>query len=72
VSSQLLDEFRDFLGEHQIQPSVGEWSSIRDYVALRLKQEILNQSRGIAAGDEVEVKRDTVVRRALEELTGKR
>jgi len=36
----------------------------------RLKQEILNQSVGVEAGDEVELRRDPVMRRALEKLAG--
>jgi hypothetical protein len=33
-----------------------------------LKQEILNQAFGVSKGDEVEVARDPVVRRAVEAL----
>ena len=31
----------------------------------RLKQEILNQGIGVAAGDEIEMRNDSAVRRAL-------
>jgi hypothetical protein len=34
----------------------------------RLKQEILNQSLGVEAGDEIEVRRDPAVRRALQKF----
>ena len=39
------------------------------HITSRLKQEILNQSVGVDAGDELEVERDPVVRRALAVLT---
>lgn len=68
VTPELLGEFRSYLIERQIQPGQSDWSAVRDYAASRLKQEILNQARGIAAGDEVEVQRDPLVRRALEVL----
>jgi hypothetical protein len=35
----------------------------------RLKQEILNQSLGVEAGDEIEVRRDPLLRRALEKMS---
>ena len=65
VGSDVLDEFKVYCSAHSIQPSVGEWAVIRDWVQSRLKQEIVNLKFGVAKGDEVEMRRDPVVRRAL-------
>jgi carboxyl-terminal processing protease len=68
VTPALLDEFQLFLSQRSIRPVIAEWSSKREYIADRLKQEILNQGRGVIAGDEVEVHRDPMVKRALQEM----
>ena len=68
IAPALLDEFRTFLTERRIQPSISEWTGELTRMRPRLKQEILNQSIGIEAGDEIEIHRDAVVRRALEKL----
>ena len=69
VTPALLDEFQQYLSARNIRPSVTEWSSKRDYITDRLKQEILNQGRGVVAGDEIEVRRDPVVRRAWQQVS---
>jgi carboxyl-terminal processing protease len=69
VSAATLDEFKLWLSQRNIRPSISEWTAQRTYLAARLKQEILNLSLGVAAGDEVEMRRDPVVRRALELLS---
>jgi carboxyl-terminal processing protease len=68
VTPSILEDFQIYAGEHDIQPSVGEWAQERDWVQSRLKQEILNQAVGVAKGDEVEAHRDPVVRAAVERL----
>lgn len=68
VTAELLDEFQSYLAQRRIQPSVTEWSRERDWIASRLKTEILNQSLGVDKGDQVELPRDPVVRAALREL----
>lgn len=68
VTPGLLDEFQGFLARRNIQPGVGEWTAERPWVESRLTQEILNQTLGVARGDEVEARRDPVVRRALQML----
>lgn len=65
VTPGLLDELRVFLSESKIRPGTAEWIKERDWITSRLKQEILNQSAGVEKGDEVELERDPVVRRAL-------
>ncbi len=69
VTSQVLDEFRLYLSEHSIQPSVGEWTTERDWISNRLKTEIFNQSVGVAEGDEVEAQRDPVILAAIRRIT---
>lgn len=68
ATPQVLDQFREYLSERQIQPAVGEWSREAEYVQNRLKTEIFNQSLGVEKGDEVEAQRDPAVRKALEIL----
>ncbi len=71
VTPSILEDFQVFAGEHQIQPPVAEWLRDRDWIQNRLKQEIFNQSLGVAKGDEVEAQRDPVVQTAVERLTAK-
>ncbi len=66
--AHVLEEFQVFAGQRNIQPSVGEWATERGWVQSRLKQEIFNQTLGVANGDEVEAQRDPVVRAAIEQL----
>lgn len=65
VTPALLDEVQVFLSESRIRPSLAEWSREREWISSRVKQEILNQAAGVQKGDEVEMKRDPVVLRAL-------
>jgi carboxyl-terminal processing protease len=66
VTPALLDEFQVFLAERNIQPSIAEWSSEREFVQNRLKTEIFNQALGVEKGDQVEAQRDPVIVKALE------
>lgn len=68
VTPELLDQLETYAAGRQIQPSVGEWLAIRDWVQSRLTQEIANLKDGVAKGDEIELKRDPVVQRALERI----
>ena len=65
ITPTMLDDFQSFLTQLKVTPTVGEWTAEREYIRGRLKQEILNQSLGVEAGDELEVRRDPAVRRAL-------
>lgn len=64
----LLDEFQFYLSQRRIRPSLAEWSATLDFIRAGLKQEALNLTLGVAAGDEVEIRRDRVVMSAVEEL----
>lgn len=70
ITPALLDEFQLWLSRRNIRPSIAEWTKESETVRRRLKQEILNQALGVAAGDEVELRADPVVRRALELMGG--
>ncbi len=65
VTPQILDDFQFFLSERNVRPTVAEWSAARPYLESRIKQEVFNQSIGVAKGDEVEVARDPAVRQAV-------
>lgn len=64
IQASTLDDFQLWLSRRGIRPRLNEWTASREYLSGRLKQEILNQSLGVSAGDEVEVHRDPVVKRA--------
>ncbi len=68
VTPQMLDEFETYASEREIQPSVAEWLNERDWLQSRIEEEILTQVAGVDKGDEVAVRRDPVVRRALDEI----
>ncbi len=69
VTPQLLDTFREYLSERNIQPNLQDWSRNRDFIQNRLKTEIFNQGLGIEKGDEVEAQRDPGILKALEVLS---
>jgi carboxyl-terminal processing protease len=71
VTSSVLEDFQVYAGQHEIQPSVGDWLRDRSWVQSRLKQEIFNQALGVAKGDEVDAQRDPVVRAALDQLVSR-
>ena len=70
ITPAILDEFQSFLSQRNVRPSVSEWTAEQDRIRSRLKQEIFNQGVSVEAGDEVELRRDPVVRRALDALAG--
>ncbi len=69
VTPAILDEFQLYLSQRNIRPSIGDWSRDREWITNRLKQEILNQAVSVEKGDEVELERDPVVKKALEQIT---
>jgi len=71
VLPALLDDFRVYLADRRIEPSVAEWSSELEFIRSRLKTEIFNQSLGVEKGDEVEAQRDPQIQRAVELITAR-
>jgi carboxyl-terminal processing protease len=69
VTPGMLDDFKIFLSQRNIQPSVTDWAADRDFIESRLKQEIFNLALGVDKGDEVEAQRDPVILKALEILS---
>jgi carboxyl-terminal processing protease len=65
VPGLMLDEFKVFLSQRNIQPSLADWLKDRDWIQSRLKQDLLNLKFGVAMGDQVEFKRDPIVNAAL-------
>jgi carboxyl-terminal processing protease len=72
VSPDLLDDFRVFLSGRQIQPNLAEWLAHKDWIQARLQQEIVNLSLGVEKGDEIEMRHDPVVRRAISSIEASR
>jgi carboxyl-terminal processing protease len=61
-----LDQFREWLFERRIQPSVREWIDNHDFLAYRLKTELYNLALGVEKGDQIEAQYDPQVQKALE------
>lgn len=68
VTPAILDDFHVFLSQRAIQPPIGEWLQESDYLQSRLQQEVLNQAVGVEYGDQVEMRRDPVVKAALKSV----
>ena len=68
VTPAVMDQLQGFLSARDIRPGVGEWLRDRDLIQSKLKQEIFNLKFGVAKGDEIEMRRDPVVLRALLKL----
>jgi carboxyl-terminal processing protease len=68
VTPAILDQLKVFLSERNIQPGVSDWLKDRDLIQSKVKQEIYNLKFGVAKGDEIEVSRDPVVKKALEAI----
>lgn len=71
VTPAILNELRMYLGDRQISPGPGDWSTHRLWIESRLKQELMQLSFGVAKGDQIELQRDPVVQRALEILASR-
>jgi carboxyl-terminal processing protease len=70
VTPGVLDQFRAFVAERRIQPSLSEWLTERNWVSNRLKTELFNLAFGVEQGDEVEAQRDPVILKALDVVGG--
>ncbi len=72
VTPAIMDELHLYLGDRNISPGPGDWSSHRPWIESRLKQELMTLSFGVAQGDQIELQRDPVVQRALAIVGAKR
>ncbi len=68
ADNEMLDEFQLYLSQRHIRPSLSEWSATLEFIRSMLKQEVLNLTLGVAAGDEVEIRRDPTVAAAVRDL----
>ncbi len=68
VSPTLMDRFQAWLSDRNIRPGVSQWFADADWIRRRLKQEIHTLAFGVAKGDEIEMRDDAQVRKALEVL----
>ena len=64
----MLDDFQLWLSRRNIRPGLADWTSEREAIKRRLKQEILNQAISVASGDEIELRNDPLVRREITRL----
>lgn len=63
--SKVIGELKDFLTRGQIQVPQEYWAQDQDYLKLRIKTEVFNLAFGLASGNEVEVRNDPQVRKAI-------
>jgi carboxyl-terminal processing protease len=68
VDLALLDQFQGFLFQRNVRPSIGEWLQDKEWIRSRLEQEIVTIALGVPKGDEVELRRDPVVKAAVNRL----
>ena len=68
VTPELMDQLKVFLSQRDIQPSIGDWLRDRDLIQSKLEQEIVNLKFGVARGDQIEMRRDALVQRAIAAL----
>ena len=62
---KVLDQFKDFLARSGVRSPEEYWNKDQDYLKLRIKTEIFNFAFGLARGNEVEVRGDPEVQRAV-------
>jgi carboxyl-terminal processing protease len=71
VTPNMLDELKVFLSSRSIEPGLGEWSTERGWISNRLKEEIVTQAHGVAAGEEIQAQYDPQVQAALRAMNDK-
>jgi len=62
----VLTEFRNFLSSRRIRTPLEYWVQDQDYLKLRIRMEVCSLVFGLRAGNEVEIKGDPQVQKALE------
>jgi carboxyl-terminal processing protease len=68
VTPDVMDDFKVYVAQRQIQPSVAEWATERAWITRRLKEEIVTQARGVDKGDEIQAKYDPQVQAAVKAI----
>jgi len=72
ITPAILNDFQLFLSARQIQPNLSEWTSNVEVVRAGLKQEVLNLTVGVDAGEEIELRLDPQVKAAVRALKRRR
>ena len=68
ISPAIIDDFKVYLSERNIQPNVPEWAQERTWISNRLLEEIVTQARGVDKGDEIAARRDPQIQAALKAM----
>jgi len=68
ITPAILDDFKVFVAERRIQPNAAEWSTELPWIRSRLLEEIVTQSRGVEAGDQIIARRDPQVQAAVDAM----
>ncbi len=68
VTPAILDEFKVYVGERRIQPNIAEWLAEKPWISNRLREEVVTQAHGVAAGDQIAAERDAQIQAALAAL----
>jgi carboxyl-terminal processing protease len=68
LPAEALDQYRAWLGERQILPSLLEWARNSEYISTRLLNEIYNLALGVDRGDEIEARIDPPIQAALQQV----
>ena len=64
----VIDRFRSWLSQNNIQPSLSDWFASADWIEYRLRQEIMNLGLGVEEGDKVEAEREPWIVAALNSI----
>lgn len=70
ITDEMRELFRTYLFERRIQPNPVEWDVHRAWIDARLRQELITLEFGVAKGDELEARLDSVIQRAVTLLGG--
>ena len=68
VTPEVLDEFRVYLADRQIQPAISEWSADSAWIKSQLDESVVTLADGVAKGDEIEARSDPDVLAALKAM----
>ena len=68
VTDGVFNEFHDFLAKEKIPASDAELQENRDYLSLRIKQDLITAIYGRGEGDRVIINKDPWVQKALESM----
>jgi carboxyl-terminal processing protease len=68
IPGSMMDDFKVFVSQRQIQPSLADWLRESGWIQTRLKQDLFTLKFGVERGDEVGLRKDPVVVAALKHL----